>query len=203
MEITNKFSMSDNNLSQRNLIIEYFREHPNKDIKHPEVVDWVYSEYKKRTGKIFRDPDREIRKLHQQGFLQKVGKGIYRFDPDFVSSPQLEDFSPQTKKAIFERDGHKCVICGLGTKDGVEIHADHIFPKDLGGKATLENGQTLCGKHNYLKKNFKQTETGKKMFIRLYELAKKEKNQELVKFCSEILEVFEKNNINGHIVWKK
>ena len=54
-----------------------------------------------------------------------------------------------------------------------------------------------------MKKNYKQTETGKKMFIRLYELAKKEKNKELIKFCAEILTVFEKNNINGHIEWKK
>ncbi len=49
----------------------------------------------------------------------------------------------------------------------------------------------------------KQTETGKKLFIRLYELAKKENNQSLMKFCAEVLEVFEKNNINGHIVWKR
>lgn len=84
-----------------------------------------------------------------------------------------------------------------------ELHADHIKPKDFGGKATLENGQTLCSQHNFLKKNLKQTETGKKLFIRLYELAKKENNQSLMKFCAEVLEVFEKNNINGHIVWKK
>ncbi|KKS77781.1 MAG: HNH endonuclease domain protein, partial [Candidatus Woesebacteria bacterium GW2011_GWC1_42_9] len=51
------------------------------------------------------------------------------------------------------------------------------------------------------KKNFKQTETGKKLFIRLYDLAKSEDNQPLLKFCTEILEVFEKNDINGHIEW--
>ena len=41
------------------------------------------------------------------------------------------------------------------------------------------------------------------MFIRLYELAKVQEDQTLQKFCAEILEVFEKNNINGHIEWKK
>lgn len=95
------------------------------------------------------------------------------------------------------------VICGRGDKDGVEIHVDHIKAKDNGGKATIENGKTLCSQHNFLKKNLKQTETGKKMFIRLYELAKTEKNEELIKFCKDILEVYEKNNINGHIEWKK
>ena len=33
--------------------------------------------------------------------------------------------------------------------------------------------------------------------------AKKENNKELIKFCAEILTVFEKNNINGHIEWEK
>jgi hypothetical protein len=61
----------------------------------------------------------------------------------------------------------------------------------------------LCTQHNFLKNNFKQTETGKKMFIRLYELAKVQGYETLQKFCAEILEVFEKNNINGHIEWKK
>ena len=41
------------------------------------------------------------------------------------------------------------------------------------------------------------------MFIRIYELAKKENNQKLIKFTSQILEVYEANDINGHIIWKK
>ena len=69
--------------------------------------------------------------------------------------------------------------------------------------ARIENGQTLCAQHNFKKKNYKQTETGKKMFIRLYELAKSVGDQDTESFCSQILEVFEKNNMNGHIEWKK
>ena len=79
---------------------------------------------------------------------------------------------------------------------------DHIKPKDLGGKAIIENAQTLCARHNFLKKNFKQTETGKKMFIRLYELAKKQDDITLTNFCKDILKIFDKHNINGHIEWK-
>lgn len=188
-------------VTQRGLLIEFFQQNPNRDIPHPEVVDWAIQEFLKRTGKKFRDPDRGIRQLHQNGYLVKVKKGVYRYDPSLVKKRELEDFSPIIKKAIFERDDYKCVICGKGLKDGIEIHADHIKPKDLGGRATLENGQTLCSQHNFLKKNFRQTETGKKLFIRLYELSKAEKNEELQRFCSEILEVFEKNNINGHIEW--
>jgi hypothetical protein len=192
-----------NKITQNEIIHEYFRNNPRRNISHPEIVDWVTKEYLKLTGKVFRDPDRQIRKLAQSGILIKIAKGIYKYDPDYINERELEDFTPAQKKQILERDGYKCVICGKGIKDGVELHIDHIKPKDLGGEASIENGQTLCAQHNFLKKNYKQTETGKKMFIRLYELAKKYNDEKLLKFCSQILEVFEKNNINGHIEWKK
>ena len=201
--MTNQSNSRRNEITQSEILLEYFRNNPNRDIKHPEIVDWVTAEYPKRTGKVFRDPERGIRKLHQEGYLVKVGKGVYRYDPELLSKRELEDFSQAVKEQIFKRDGYKCVICGRGRKEGVDIHADHIKPKDFGGRAILVNGQTLCGQHNSQKKNFKQTETGKKLFIRLYELVKNEDAPELVKFCTDILEVFEKHNINSHIKWIK
>ncbi len=188
---------------QRDLIMEYFKSHAARDIKHPDVVDWVVAEYKRRTEKVFRDPDRAIRKLAQEGKLIKIKKGVYKYDPTFETNRELEDFSPEQKEEIFKRDNYRCVVCGKGKADGIEIQADHIKPKDLGGKATIENGQTLCAQHNFQKKNYKQTETGKRMFIRLYELAEKSNDKQLKDFCAEVLDVYEKRNINCHIVWKK
>jgi len=135
--------------------------------------------------------------------LIKVSKGVYKYDPKKAYVRELQDFTTAQKKIILERDGYKCVICGRGKKEGMELHVDHIKAKDFGGEATIENGQTLCAQHNFIKKNTKQTETGKKMYIRLYELAKSEKNDELLKFCEDILETYEKHGINGHIVWNK
>lgn len=195
--------MKKQNVVQSDLIMEYFEKNPNREIEHPEIVDWATTEYKKRTGEVLRDPDRAIRKLSQKGQLIKIGKGKYKYDPDFVINRELEDFSPEQKEAIFKRDDYRCVMCGRGRKDGVEIHADHIKPKDLGGKAEIENGQTLCAQHNFQKKNLNQTETGKKMFIRLYELANKCKDDKLKNFCSDVLEEYEKHHINGHVVWEK
>ena len=193
----------NNNLVQKDLLIEFFKKNPNRNIKHPEVVDWVVATYKKRTGNVFRDPDRAIRQLSQSGFLIKIAKGVYKYDPEKAYKRELEDFTAAQKKAILERDGYKCVVCGKGLRDGVELHVDHIKPKDKGGEATIENGQVLCGPHNYQKKMLNQTETGKKMFIRLYDLAKAEKNEELMKFCADVLKTYEKHNINGHIIWEK
>jgi hypothetical protein len=190
-------------LTQRKLVVEFFQNNLNRDIRHPEVVDWLTKEWLSRTGEVFRDPDRAIRMLAQEGFLQKIAKGVYRHDPDFVIHRELEDFTQAQKEEIMKRDGYRCVVCGKGIADGVELQVDHIKAKDFGGEATIENGQTLCAQHNFKKKNYKQTETGKKMFIRLYELAKSLEDIETKDFCAEILDVFEKRNVNGHIVWKR
>jgi hypothetical protein len=190
-------------ITQTELVMEYFMTHLNRDIEHPEVVDWLTKEYQERTGGIFRDPDRAIRKLAQAGKLIKIRKGVYKYDPDLITNPELEDFTPAQREQIFKRDNYRCVICGKGQLDGIEIQVDHIKPKDLGGKATIENGQTLCATHNFRKKNLKQTETGKKMFIRLYELSDSVEDHEMRDFCRNILDVFEEHNINDHVKWKR
>jgi len=190
-------------ITQSELILEYFKKNPNRDIKHPEIVDWLVKTYNERTGKIFRDPDRGIRKLSQAGYLIKIKKGVYRYEPSKVKNVELYEFTAKQKQIILKRDGYKCVQCGMGIKEGVELHVDHIKPKDFGGKATIDNGQTLCSRCNFLKKNLKQTESGKKMFIRMYKMAKNDKNREVLKFCEDVLNVYEKYNINGHIEWER
>lgn len=193
----------NNNQSQLDLLMEYFKKNPRRDISHPEIVDWATQEWLKRTGKVFRDPDRGIRSLADRGLLIKVAKGIYRYDPDLVSQKELEDFTPAQKEEIMKRDNYRCVVCGKTVKDGVELHADHIIPRAQGGTATIENGETLCAKHNYIKKNFKQTELGKRSFIRLYELAKEINDKQMQEFCRKILTLYEKNDVDSHIVWER
>jgi len=195
--------MKNKNKSIKDLLIEFFKSHPKEDMQHGPAVDWVETRYKRLYNKKPRDTWRSIRNLHEIGFLIKVKKGIYRYDPDAVKERELEDFTPEQKEFILKRDDYKCVRCGRGKEDGVELHVDHIKSRYNGGKAVVENGQVLCAQHNFIKKHLKQTETGKKMYIRLYELAKSENNQELLKFCMDVLEVYEKHNINGHIVWEK
>lgn len=185
--------------SQIKFLLEFYKKNPNVDISHPIIVDWVTKEYVKRTGKIFRDPDRGIRKLHQEGLLIKVRKGVYKYAPDFIKKRVLEDFDVKTREEIFKRDNYKCVICGRGIAEGMDIHADHIKPKDRGGKATVENGQTLCSQHNFLKKNLGQTTLGKRYFLRLQKSALKTKDKNLIEFCEEVLKLFDKYGIDNHI----
>jgi predicted restriction endonuclease len=195
--------MVTKSLSQMDLVKEYFIKHPNKNIEHPEVVDWVVSEWKKRTKEVFRDPDCAIRSLSQKGFLIKVAKGVYKYDPKFAQNKKQENFTAAQRKQILERDDYKCARCGKTPKDGVELQVDHILSKDKGGKAVIENGQVLCSQCNFKKKNYGQTETGKKMFINFYNVAQSIGDNKNKEFFEAILDVFEKFDVNGHIEWEK
>jgi len=40
------------------------------------------------------------------------------------------------------------------------------------------------------------------MFIRLLKLARSENDEPTISFCLEILSIYDKHGINGHIEWK-
>lgn len=181
------------------LVMEYFTKHPNQELEHGPVVDWVTEQWLKEHSAPPRDTWRAIRKLHQEGKLIKVKKGVYKYDPECVLEIDLWDFPENIKKAILKKDNYCCVVCGLGKKDGVELVVDHIKPKDKGGANDLDNGQVLCTEHNLIKKNYSQTEAGKKYFIKMYEKAVKINDTKMINFCQAVFDVYDKFAINGHI----
>lgn len=71
------------------LVKEYFQMHPFENLYHGPVVDWVEEQYLKIYNRKPRDIWRAIRKLHEEGFLVKVRKGIYRFEPDSIKNKKL------------------------------------------------------------------------------------------------------------------
>lgn len=181
---------------QAGIAFEYFLERPGKRVHHDDVVPWIIGMYQTRFGKACKDPDRAIRKLHDMGLLQKIEKGIYSFDLEQVVNNELFDFDEATKKAVKDRDGWKCVVCGKGLADGVELQVDHIRPRSKGGDGSLDNGQTLCGSHNYRKNKLDQISMGADVFRRLKKAAEKnvesdpDEAKRVIEFCSKVLDVY-------------
>jgi hypothetical protein len=187
---------------QAGIAFEYFLERPNQDVHHDDVVPWIEGMCHKRLGTVCKDPDRAIRKLHDMGLLIKVSKGIYRFEPDAVAANVLDDFDESMREAVKKRDQYRCVVCGLGEKDGVELQVDHITPRSKGGKAVIDNAQTLCGSHNYRKNKLSQLELGDRMFRRLRSHARSSQTENpeaarIITFCNEVLAIYKKHGFDS------
>ena len=53
---------------------------------------------------------------------------------------------PLTRKAVFARDGGRCVYCGAAATS-----LDHVVPKSRGGPHTWDNVVSACGRCNHVK----------------------------------------------------
>ena len=197
--------MPEKKISQIEFVRSYFLQRPMEIISHVKAKADLEAAYLTVMGKRLEDSDRAIRKLHGDGFLEKIAKGQYMYNPETSGKKEFDEFTQSEKNEILKRDGFKCVVCGLGRENGLDLHIDHIKPRSLGGQGTVENGQVLCAPHNFIKKNLSQTETGKKGFIRLLELIRTTPDDpiasQLEVFLLEVLAVYEKHGINGHIRW--
>jgi len=172
-------------------IIEYFEAHPNQEIEHDKVVDYVFKFIPKA-----RDPWRAIRKLYQEGWLIQLSKGVYKRIPGYKGHNVLAPFPPEVKDAIFKRDNSRCVVCGNGSHNGYEICADHIKPQAKGGQSTLENGQTLCSEHNLMKKRYGTTDFLKKYCETMIERAKQHNDIKTESLFKDILEILKKHSLS-------
>lgn len=186
-------------MNQEQFVEEYFLERPKQvicsNISKPELENlWL-----QKTGTRFEDSDRTIRRLFDKGFLVKIKKGCYMYDPDATENKSLKDFDAKTKKNALERDGYKCVMCGMGKDNGIDLQVDHIKARSNGGDNSLENAQTLCGSCNFRKKDLSQLAFGKKLFLKLREETSKFDNSESKKlnsFAEEVLGVYAKYEID-------
>ena len=147
--------MHDNDAKE---LWEYFR----------DVIEWVEKLFPhKRSqmkglawGKFYNkyknndyDPEameERIKELFANPDISR-NKGVYEYlitgDERAVS---IRAFPESDKLIMYERQNHKCAICGK-VKEYNEMHGDHIVAWSKGGRTTLDNGQMLCTECNLRK----------------------------------------------------
>lgn len=62
---------------------------------------------------------------------------------------------PLTRKAVFARDGGRCVYC-----DAAATSLDHVVPRSRGGPHTWDNVVSACGRCNHVKADRAVAEMG-------------------------------------------
>ena len=72
------------------------------------------------------------------------GRGVYEYLlTGDETKLQIRAFDKRDKQKAYERQGHKCAICGK-VFNFEDMHGDHIIPWSKGGKTIPENCQMLC-----------------------------------------------------------
>ena len=111
-------------------------------------------------------------------------------------------FSEKQKQEIFSRDKFCCVLCGE-SDISENLRIGIITNQDKCGTRNISNGITLCPTHYSESISLTPIGASKKMFKNLCKKSKQIKDEQTNNFCKEVLKVFEKNNVNGHIEWKE
>src|SRR5208283_3224161 len=65
-------------ISRANIIFQYFKDNPSRDITYGEVRNWIENDYKANTGLDIKHFDREIRNLVQKKKIFRVKNGVFK-----------------------------------------------------------------------------------------------------------------------------
>ena len=69
------------------------------------------------------------------------------------------------RRIVIERDGLRCVYCGVDLLRN-EVHLDHVIPESQGGATLVSNLQVTCGKCNLEKGILTESEFENKLRTR-------------------------------------
>jgi hypothetical protein len=86
----------------------------------------------------------------------------------------------------------------VGEKMGLKFVQTILSPK-IKAVTTLRIMVKLCAWNILIKKNYSQTEAGKRYFINIYKQSIAKGDEKMIKFCKDILDIYNKHMINGHI----
>jgi hypothetical protein len=87
---------------------------------------------------LVRQRRRRAERRLERAHAELAGEGV---------EPRRRPIPRAVRRAVFERDGGRCVECG----SSFEIQYDHIIPVAMGGAATVANLQILCAPCNRAK----------------------------------------------------
>ncbi len=86
-----------------------------------------------------------LQRKRQQDQKLRSARSLMRAEED--GRPTRTNPTKELRRAVFERDGGRCVECG----GSFDLQYDHILPVAHGGATTLENLQLMCADCNQRK----------------------------------------------------
>lgn len=135
-------------------VIEWVKAIFPKVRKEMKGLQWglFYNRYGKRNDLNPITLEKEVQRLMGDEDVTKKS-GIYEYLLTGKESLlSIRSFDRRDKWAAYEKQGHKCALCGEAFEFD-EMQGDHIVPWSKGGKTVPENCQMLCTQCNIKKAN--------------------------------------------------
>lgn len=151
-------------------VVAWFRAHELEKFTNRQLETELRRDYKKATGKVFGDPNRTARKLHELGRLQRSPKGrtqYFWYDSHLDNVGEIEEFTDEEKSAILEKYDYCCAVCSKGAADGVKVSVGYAVSVKRGGKLDIANGRVLCPRHKFILETAQDSEVSAANFRKI------------------------------------
>ena len=180
------------NPSQTEFVMAHFKKQPNQALTLDDWTDELAQQYKKLTGYTARHFRSVARRLYADGRLERVGRGVYKYDPDVIPKPRFSRFTAKQKREIRNRDEHRCVCCGLGRAEGVRLYVDFLDPDLPDSAGHIVNGAVFCARHSPSRNNLSMMDMIMMDFNAFSERIKNEQSKAKSGFYEELTKVYKK-----------
>ncbi len=123
----------------------------DKVVLHPkiDIEFYVNLHYSSPKGQVQENKSKTFRYQDFVRVLDSVSqKRVDRETYEILAAGERSVLTDSLRYDILKRDGFRCVLCGMSSKDGAILHVDHIVPIAKGGRTEPSNLRTLCERCN-------------------------------------------------------
>jgi hypothetical protein len=185
-------------MKRNDFALSWFKRYPFEKFTPEQIRELLAAAYYEEYGETFGDPGRSARQLVREGQIQKSSKGanqVFWYDP--TRNVVDTTFTEAERIRVFERDGHKCVICKKGPSEGVPIFVGYSRSIQRGGSLDVENGRTMCGSHKWILETAQDSSERSKNIRDLADkLPKIENSSRALKFWDEFVALLARYGIH-------
>jgi hypothetical protein len=140
-----------NSVTQRTFTKSWFQEHGINFVDNRISCPQLEAGWFDLTGRQFRDPEKMLRSLFAEGFLERhqTKQGSYRYNKSASTKNFVDEFSVKVRQDALDSYGLVCKNC----REVLDVDQAYVLPRipfSRGGLAELRNAQVLCVRHALL-----------------------------------------------------
>ena len=162
-----------NKITQRKFTKNWFQENGSSFVDNRVSCPELEAGWFALTGKQFRDPEKMLRSLFAEGFLERhqAKVGSYRLNKSTTAKNLAAEFSLKIRQEALDSHGLVCKVCS----EQLDVDQAYVLPRipfSQGGQPELKNAQVLCVRHALLAHMMADNKNARRIFDDILEKLK-------------------------------